>query len=232
MRQTCSYTPKFQKKQLNTKMFPFFHFVKGAIINLFNPRISLLAFVSSSAKIDKSAFIYRGVKIKDAVIGPHTYISSGTDVENAEIGKFCSIADHCRIGMGTHNINYLSSSPLFTQSQNALQEKWVNEDSANDIEERVCIGNDVWIGSHVLIKGGVNIGDGAVIGAGAVVVKDVQPYSIVGGVPAALIKYRFDENTIKTLLSFQWWNKDDSWLKQNVALFNKVSFIDDLKNYI
>lgn len=83
----------------------------------------------------------------------------------------------------------------------------------------MCIGNDVWIGSHVLIKGGVRIGDGACIGAGAVVVKDIPPYAIVGGVPAKILKYRFDTDTIKLLENLQWWNLSKDVLKDNIHLF-------------
>ena len=101
--------------------------------------------------------------------------------------------------MSGHSLKCLSTSPIFNISLNALQDKWISKDTFESEldEERVCIGNDVWIGSHVLIKGGVRIGDGACIGAGAVVVKDIPPYAIVGGVPAKILKYRFDTDTIK-----------------------------------
>ena len=75
-------------------------------------------------------------------------------------------------------------------------------------ERPVKIGNDVWIGRGAFIKGGVTIGDGAVIAAHAVVTKDVPPYAIVCGVPAKIIKYRFDCETIKELLDLKWWNYD------------------------
>lgn len=71
------------------------------------------------------------------------------------------------------------------------------------------IGNDVWIGQNAVIMDGVKIGDGAIVAAGAVVTKDVAPYAIVGGVPAKLIKYRFDEATIKDLLRLKWWELSD-----------------------
>ena len=84
------------------------------------------------------------------------------------------------------------------------------------------IGNDVWIGNNVIIKYGVKIGDGAILGAGAVVTKDVEPYSIVGGVPAKVIKYRFSPDEIKFLLAFKWWDKDLNWLKENKHKFQNI----------
>lgn len=201
-----------------------FHFVLGLIKYFFNPRISILAFVSANAVIDKTAYLYRGVKAKKCTIGAHSYVSANTDIENAEIGKFCSIADHCRVGMSSHTLSFISTSPIFTQRFNALHEQWINENTieVKSSEERVVIGNDVWIGSHVLINGGVHIGDGACVAAGAVVVKDVPPYAIVGGVPAHIIRYRFSEEVIDSLLEQPWWEFSESTLKQKIPLFQKA----------
>ena len=194
--------------------------------------MSLFAIVDTDVKLDKTTYIYRVVKAKSARIGAHTYIAANSEIENAEIGNFCSIADHCRIGMSGHPLDFLSTSPIFTQTVNALQEKWVEKDVVEHKadNERVYIGNDVWVGSHVLIKGGVHIGNGACIGAGAVVVKDVPPYAIVGGVPAKVIRYRFDDKTICELEKIQWWNMDESKLKDKIYLFQcKINDIEFLK---
>ena len=99
----------------------------------------------------------------------------------------------------------------------------------NEMKEVVNIGNDCWIGENVFLVGGINIGDGAVILAGAVVTADVPAYAIVGGIPAKIIKYRYDENTIQLLQKFKWWNKDISWLKENWEL---LCNIEQLKEYI
>lgn len=90
------------------------------------------------------------------------------------------------------------------------------------------IGNDVWIQQNVFICGGIEIADGAVVMAGAVVTKDVPPYAVVGGIPAKVIKYRYDDETIKFLLRIQWWNNKVEWFKKNWYLINNI---EKLKEY-
>lgn len=214
-------------------MFPIGHYIKGMVKNLFNPKISNLSFVSANNRIDPRAVIYRMVKMKSSSIGRYSYVGNDTDVECADIGQFCSISDHCRIGMGGHTLSHISSCPLFTQRINGCQEQWVDQDIHAVEEKRAVLGNDVWVGSHVLINGGVTVGHGAVIGAGAVVVKDVPPYAIVGGVPAKVIRYRFSPEIIEKLLELQWWNLPDETLKENISFFQKDNFsVNDIEDFI
>lgn len=214
-------------------MFPIGHYIKGMVKNLFNPKISNLSFVSANNRIDHRAVIYRMVKMKSSSIGRYSYIGNDTDVECADIGQFCSISDHCRIGMGGHTLSHISSCPLFTQRINGCQEQWVDQDIHAVEEKRAVLGNDVWVGSHVLINGGVTVGHGAVIGAGAVVVKDVPPYAIVGGVPAKVIRYRFSPEIIEKLLELQWWNLPDETLKEHISLFQQDNFtVEDITQFM
>lgn len=214
-------------------MFPIGHFIKGFFKNLTNPKISSFSFVSANNDIDKKAQIYRFCKIKKSSVGAYSYIGNSTDVEFARIGKFCSVSDHCRIGMGKHTVNLLSTSPIFTQVSNGTQERWVEHDTNAAPDELTILGNDVLVGSHALINSGVKIGDGAVVASGAVVTKDVPPYAIVGGVPAKIIRYRFSEDIIAKLLELKWWNMPEADLKRHIHIFQKenISVTDFEKEF-
>ncbi len=118
------------------------------------------------------------------------------------IGNFCSLADNLHIYLGgNHNYNLISTFP-FGSANELIGERIGHPRSNGDIK----IGSDVWIGSHVSIMSGVTVGHGAVIAAFSHVVKDVQPYEIVGGNPAKHIKFRFAEEVIQKLLKIEWWN--------------------------
>lgn len=196
------------------------HFIKGWFTHLRNKKVSNFAFVSSTNKISSKASIYRLTKIKNSVVGDYSYIGPSCDITNTSIGKFCSIADNCRIGTASHTMNNISSSPIFTLNINATKTSWTNNSIFHNNEvKNVNIGNDVWVATHVIIKDGITIGNGAIIGAGAVVVKDVPPYAVVGGVPAKVIKYRFEQSIIDKLLELQWWNYSDEKLKDNISFF-------------
>ena len=133
-------------------------------------------------------------------ISDSTYTGEFCIIKYCKIGKYCSISWNVSIGGANHQIERLSNAPLHRVINNYPIEKYKSFDIG------VTVGNDVWIGSGATILRGVTIGDGAVIGAGAVVTKDVPPYAVVGGVPARIIKYRFNELIIKGLLDIEWWN--------------------------
>ena len=114
-----------------------------------------------------------------------------------------------------HDLNNISTFPFGHYLKNRLQN--VDQKSKNTNGD-VVIGNDVWVGESAKILSGVTISDGAVIASNSHVVKDVEPYSVVGGNPAKHIKFRFDEESIKKLLKIQWWNWDDEKIQENVNL--------------
>ena len=154
----------------------------------------------------------------------YSYIGTNTIVSDTRIGAFCSIGSSCSIGGGVHPTDRVSTSPVFYDSSNCFKEKnHISADSRKPFKQpQTIIGNDVWIGENVFVSAGVNIGDGAVIGAHAVITKDVPPYAIVAGVPAKILRYRFDEATIKELMATQWWEWSDEKLAENKEWFSKV----------
>ncbi len=95
----------------------------------------------------------------------------------------------------------------------------------------IIIGNDVWIGSNVIILSGVHIGDGAVICAGSVVTKDIEPYSIAGGVPAKQIRKRFTDEAVEKLLQIQWWNWEEEEIKKWIPLLSSPDINSFLEKY-
>ncbi len=127
--------------------------------------------------------------------------------ERLIIGKYCSIACGAKFlfTSANHAMRSLSTYP-FPIFANHWGLDWSDVASAWDNKGDIVIGNDVWIGYEAVILQGVTIGDGAIIGARAVVTRDVEPYAIVGGVPAKTIRRRFEPETVEALLRLCWWN--------------------------
>ena len=140
-------------------------------------------------------------------IGNYTYIAGRAKLNNLKIGSYSSIGKGLNTGFGSHPIKRFSTSPVFHSINNVFEKKYIKNNNFDSYKE-TRIGNDVWIGINVILMDGVTVGDGSIIAAGSVVTKDVLPYSIVGGVPAKLIKMRFDSETIDILLDSKWWEKD------------------------
>ncbi|RYE53070.1 MAG: antibiotic acetyltransferase [Sphingobacteriales bacterium] len=181
--------------------------------------------VSLGNMISKSAMIHKSVMLCCPVhLSPHSQIKNGVKIDkftfinwdsvvypNVYIGSYCSIGRGVQIGLARHPSDWLSTHTFQYNTgwfPNIESYKGIIRNKKHMHHPKTSIGADVWIGNNALISSGLTIGTGAIIGAGAVVVKNVPPYAIVGGVPAKIIRYRFDEKTISRLIATKWWLKN------------------------
>lgn len=150
----------------------------------------------------------------DVKIGLFSLINKYTVITTCvkSIGRFCSIGPNVYIGASNHDLRQTSSRGM--QDISAFLNLEISDSltkdlviKQNELNKDTFVGHDVWIGGHSIVLNGVTIGDGAVIAANSVVMKDVEPYTIVGGVPAKFIKYRFDEEIIDQLIKIDFYNK-------------------------
>lgn len=172
------------------------------------------------------AFWHDDIEFNGCFVGRGTYgyTTLGGDCLRLfvkKIGRYCSINASAKIE-GNHRMDFITTSPLITNKRGApVSEKIYAAIDKMEREQGALteIGNDVWIGANVFLIRGVKIGDGAIIGAGAVVTHDVEPYAIMGGVPARVIRYRYPKEMIESFLRIKWWDWSLKKIEDNIELF-------------
>lgn len=199
-------------------------------------RIYRRAYTDRATFYEGHNVLYPKAKVEGSFLGFGTYVASNAEISYAKIGRYSCIGPEVKIIRGQHPISFVSIHPAFYSLEKQAgftyaQDQKFEEYRYVDEKYLVLIGNDVWIGDSAKIMEGVKIGDGAVVAAGALVTKDVEPYTIVGGVPAKKIKQRFVQSTIEELLKLSWWDKGEDWIRNHANLFDDIElFLEHIKN--
>ena len=185
---------------------------------------------------DKEIYVKPTIKNPNIVVGEFTYIADSEfeshvthhyewNGDKLIIGKFCQIAAGVEFVMNgaNHQMNAVSTFPFYTMEGWEMAPPAISD---LPLKGDTIVGNDVWIGQNAVILPGVHIGDGAIIGANSVVGRDIPPYTIVVGNPARETRKRFDDELIRLLLAFKWWDKSIEAINQLIPLLTS----SDLEN--
>lgn len=202
--------------------------------------------VGASFDIDTEAQIARRCEFsgqitlkKNVQIGAHSVlngcisIDKGTNLNGKnELHGDITIGKHCAIAPSVmfRQHNHMTVKP-------SLQARFYRDNFNTDLQNvsngPITIGNDVWLGARSIVLSGVTIGDGAIVAAGAIVTEDVDPYSVVAGVPAAHKKWRFRKEIREELCEVEWWNWSEEKVRRNKEFFETdLSTIDTVDSII
>ncbi|HWA20419.1 MAG TPA: DapH/DapD/GlmU-related protein [Devosia sp.] len=200
-------------------------------------RLSESPLVHETATVKNSTLgryteIGAGCHVANSTLGDYSYCVENTQIAYATIGKFANIAAHVRIYASRHPTE-LASLHHFT-----YRSSWYFDDAEDNkaffqwrAEHDIAVGHDTWIGHGAVIMPGVSVGNGAIVGSNAVVTRDVPPYAIAVGVPARIIKMRFDDRTADRMERLAWWDWPHELLRERLADFRTLPAADFLARY-
>ena len=154
-------------------------------------------------------------KVFNTQLGKYSYVATGCNINNCTIGNYTCIGPKVQIGLGEHPTDLFSVHPVFYRDTSNLGYNLRLRRSRFTEYRDVNIGSDVWIGANVIVRSGVSIGNGSIIAAGSVVTKNVEPFTVIGGVPAKLIRQRFPVEIKERLEKSNWWDKDLEYFNMN-----------------
>lgn len=213
------------------KVFAFFY--KKRMANKFNLRLDRNVTIDKKTTFEGYNALVNGSSLISSHIGFASYLAEGANIRHCSIGKYCSIGPDVKCVFGKHPTStFVSTHPVFFSTQKQVGFSYTNNQIFEEYETpadpdgkfQITIGNDVWIGAEATLMDGIRVGDGAIVAAKALVTKDVPPYTIVGGIPAKVIRKRFSDNQIKALLKIKWWNKDEAWIRNNAPKFANIDY--------
>lgn len=178
--------------------------------------------------------LLKGVKLRNCKLGYASYVSMNTVLFETKIGRYTSIGPNNKIIAGQHPTKkFVSTHPMFYSTQQTIGKSYVTYNLFNERRYTrngytIEIGNDVWMGDGVTIMEGVAVADGTIVAAGANLVKDTEAYSIVGGNPARIIRYRFPKDDIEFLERLRWWDKPQRWIDGHAQFFDDIKTLRDI----
>lgn len=201
------------------------------------PRLSETPFVDPTARLESCTLgryteVTEGCRLIETELGDYSYIMPNGQTWCVTIGKFANIAASVRINATNHPMSRATLHHITYRAGDYFEDAAHEDDFfAARRANRVVVGHDTWIGHGVTILPGVTIGDGAVVGSGAVVTKDVEPYTVVAGVPAKFMRRRFEPAVAERMQALAWWDWDHASLRAALDDFRNLSAEAFLERY-